>query len=58
MELYSSGMRELILSLLYSLSCGLQTRTRLRLEIIALRHQLAVLERKVPARPNLKLADR
>ena len=58
MELYSSGMRELILSLLYSLSSGLRTRTRLHLEIIALRHQLDVLERKVPTRPKLKLADR
>ena len=37
-------MRELIFSLPYSLSCGLQTRTRLHLEIIALRQHLAVLE--------------
>ena len=51
-------MRELIFSLLYSLSCGLQTRARLHLEIVALRHQLAVLRRKVPTRPKLKSADR
>jgi putative transposase len=58
MELYSSGMRELIFSMFYSLSCGLQTRTRLHLEIIDLRHQLAVLERKFPTRPKLSWADR
>ncbi len=51
-------MRELIFSVFYSLSCGLQTRTRLHLEIIALRHQLAVLERKLPTRPKLSWADR
>ena len=51
-------MRELIFSVFYSLSCGLQTRTRLHLEIIALRHQLAVLERKFPTRPKLSWADR
>ena len=51
-------MRELLSSLLYSLSCGLRTRTRLHLEIIALRHQLCVLQRKVPTRPKLKVTDR
>jgi hypothetical protein len=51
-------MRELIFFLLYSLSCGLQTWARLHLEIVALRHQLAVLRRKVPPRPKLKSFDR
>jgi len=51
-------MRELLLSLLYSLSCGLRSRAGLHLEIVALRHQLAVLHRKVPTRPQLKSADR
>ena len=51
-------MRELIFSLLYSLSCGLRSRARLHLEIIALRHQLGVLQRKVPTRPRLKVTDR
>ena len=50
-------MRELIFSLLYSLSRGFRYRARLHLEIVALRHQLAVLKRKVPTRPKLKLAD-
>jgi hypothetical protein len=45
-------------SVFYSLSCGLQTRTRLHLEIIALWHRLAVLERKFPTRPKLSWADR
>jgi hypothetical protein len=58
MELYSSGMRELIVSLLYSLSRGLRSRAQLHLEIIALRHQLGVLQRKVPTRPRLKVTDR
>jgi hypothetical protein len=39
-------MRELLSPLLYSLSCGLRTRTRPHLEIIVLRHQLGVLQRK------------
>jgi putative transposase len=51
-------MRELISSLLYSLSRGLWPRARLHLEILALRHQLGVLQRKVPTRPKLKTADR
>jgi len=52
------AMRELIFSLLYSLSCGLRTPTHLHLEIIALRHQLGILQRKVPVRPRLKMTDR
>ena len=51
-------MRELIFSLLHSLSCGLRSRARLHLEIIALRHQVGVLQRKVPARTRLKVTDR
>jgi putative transposase len=51
-------MRELIFSVLYSLSCSLRTRIRLHLEIIALRHQLGVLQRKVPVCPRLKMTDR
>jgi putative transposase len=51
-------MREILFPLLYSLSCGLRTRTRLHLEIIALRHQLGVLQRRVPTRPKLKVTDR
>jgi putative transposase len=52
------AMRELIFSVLYSLSCSLRTRTRLHLEIIALRHRLGVLQRKVPVCPRLKMTDR
>src|SRR5262249_1663442 len=44
--------------LLYSLSCPIRSRARLHLEIIALRHQLGVLQRKVPTRPRLKVTDR
>ena len=52
------AMRELVFSVLYSLSWSLRTRTRLHLEIIALRHQLGVLQRRVPTRPKLKVTDR
>ena len=52
------AMRELIFALLYSLSCGLRTRTHMHLEIIALRHRLGVLQRKVPTRPQLEVVDR
>jgi putative transposase len=54
----SVAMRELIISLLHSLSFGLRTRTWLHLELLALRHQLMALQRKVPARPKLMLAHR
>jgi hypothetical protein len=37
---------------------SLQTRAALQLEILALRHQLAVLERARPGRPRLTRADR
>ena len=50
---YITGvMRELVFSLLYSLSCGLRTRTRLHLEIIALRHQLGSSNGRFPRAPN------
>ena len=52
------AMRELIFAVLYSLCCSLRTRTRLHLEIIALRHRLGVLKRNGPVRLRLKMTDR
>src|SRR6516225_1067303 len=45
-------------SVLRSLRVLLQTRAALQLEILALRHQLAVLERARPERLRLTRADR
>jgi hypothetical protein len=47
-----------LLSVLRSLRVSLQTRAALQLEILALRHQLAVLERARPGRLRLTRADR
>ena len=49
----------IILSALVSLlACRLRGRVSLELELIALRHQLAVLRRQRPGRPRLFRADR
>ena len=40
------------------LACRFLRRAELELEVIALRHQLAVLRRKRPGRSRLCLADR
>jgi transposase InsO family protein len=50
-------MRAVLLALLGSLRAGLRSRTDLQLEVLALRHQLAVYQR-CPTRPRTKLADR
>ena len=50
-------MKEVLLAILASLRAGLQSRVALQLEVLALRHQLAVYRRS-PARARTKLADR
>ena len=50
-------MREVFSSLLWSLRASFQSRAQLQFEILALRHQLAVLQRKNP-KPKLKDVDR
>ena len=51
-------MRSVIISLLVTLRASLRTRVALQLEILALRHQLQVLERTRPHRMRLTRADR
>src|SRR5437762_954888 len=50
-------MFQLIFSLLLSLRSPLRTHAELQIEIVALRHQLNVLQRNV-RRPKLRSADR
>lgn len=50
-------MKEVLLAILASLRAGLQSRVALQLEVLALRHQLAVFRRS-PTRARTKLADR
>ncbi|MBF0420826.1 MAG: DDE-type integrase/transposase/recombinase [Magnetococcales bacterium] len=51
-------MKNWIFLIISSLASGLRSRTALQLEILALRHQLLVLNRKQKGRPRLKLSDR
>jgi transposase InsO family protein len=50
-------MKAGLLALLASLCAGFRSRTALQLEVLALRHQLAVY-RRCPIRPRTKVADR
>ena len=51
-------MRSVIVSLLLTLRASLRSRAVLQLEILALRHQLQVLERGPPGRLRLTRCDR
>jgi putative transposase len=51
-------MNAVLLSLLQSLSCWMRSRAALQFEIVALRHQLLVLQRTRPPRLPLAAADR
>jgi len=51
-------MRSVIISLLVTVRASLRTRVALQLEILALRHELQVLERTRPHRVRLTRADR
>ena len=50
-------MKAVLLALLASLRAGFRSRTALQLEVLALRHQLAVYQRR-PTRLRTKVADR
>ena len=50
-------MKAVLLALVASLRAGLRSRATLQLEILALRHQLAVYQRR-NARAHTKVADR
>src|SRR5689334_12811049 len=51
-------MSSLISALLAALCSGCRTRAALQLEILALRHQIGVLQRSARTRPRLRPADR
>jgi hypothetical protein len=53
-----SGMMAFLSRLSSELACRFRSRAELELEVIALRHQLAVLRRQRPGRTRLCLADR
>src|SRR6266852_742463 len=51
-------MRPSVTALLAGIRSSLRTRAELQAEILALRHQLAVLQQTAPRRPRLSRADR
>ena len=51
-------MTALFIALLASLRATIRSRVELAAEILALRHQLAVLQRTAPKRPRLRPIDR
>jgi hypothetical protein len=55
---FSGRMTALFVALLASLRVAIRSRLELAAEILALRHQLAVLQRATPKRPRLRPLDR
>jgi hypothetical protein len=55
---FSGSMTSLLIALLASLRATTRSRLELAAEILALRHQLAVLQRTTPKRPRLRPIDR
>ncbi len=51
-------MPPLLIALFAALRCTVRSRLELEAEVLALRHQLAVLQRQAPRRPRLGYADR
>src|SRR6266850_1767336 len=51
-------MKAILSSFLSMLRSCFQTRASMQIEILALRHQLAVLQRRTQKRPSLRTADR
>jgi putative transposase len=53
-----AGQKAVLSSVLSMLRSCFQTRTSMQIEILALRYQLVVLQRRTKKRPNLRIADR
>jgi len=51
-------MGNILISLIHTLSFGFRTRASLLADILALRHQLAILKRSAKKRPRLGKSDR
>src|SRR4030095_7157449 len=51
-------MKAVLSSFLYMLRCYFRTRAIMQIEILALRHQVGVLQRRRNKRPSLKTPDR
>ena len=51
-------MKAVLSSFLYMLGSSLRTRAGMQIEILALRHQLAVLQRQTNKRASLRTGDR
>jgi hypothetical protein len=51
-------MGNILISLIHTLSSGFRTHASLLAEILALRHQLAILKRSAKKRPRLGKSDR
>jgi hypothetical protein len=51
-------MSPVFIALVALVGSTFQTRSAMQAEIVALRHQLAVLQRSAPRRPRLKQSDR
>jgi len=54
----STVMKPVLSSLVFMLRSCFQTRASMHIEILALRHQLAVVQRRTNKRPSLRNADR
>ena len=52
------SMPALLIALFAALRCTVRSRLDLEAEVLALRHQLGVLQRQAPRRPRLGRADR
>src|SRR5262245_8813510 len=56
--LISDSMKAVVSAFLSTLRSGFRTRAGMHLEILALRHQVAVLRRRVNKRPRMRTTDR
>jgi hypothetical protein len=56
--LRSTAVKNVLISLIATLSSGFRTRASLLAEILALRHQLTILKRSSKKRPRLGKPDR